>query len=714
MLIRKKGLQKAVKQKTAHRPKLRTMIKKNSILKKSLLTKINKTKLSYHIIALLLSIGIIPCLIIMGITKSSITGCVEDIVSLYSQKIVNQLSANINESLSLVDNVISEVTLDRDFKQYTRNYDTLDRGKLLNLKVDIDALLLNIFNKNKVINGLYTINNDRLIYSAGGSSQAAEYFNSEEFLNSDVYKELKENISYEPQWVFLGNDDSRKIYIARRLDDTIKNNDLFMFFSINENYFNTLIKNASIDPEIPILILDKNSEIALCDNTQLVNKNLETHYLKYIEDIRNNPSPSNSFADGNHLISYSKYSNGWLLIINSDITILMRDFNNSFFNIFILLGVFLIIIIFISIYFAQLLSKPISKMSQYMEEVGRGNLNVVDQFEKKVTISNQEMATLVNGFTNMVSSLRQLLKNSHEVTDIVEENASVLQKVASSTSQSAREVALAVESLAKGAEEQSMQTQGSVLLLNDLSNDINNVHSAIYKIRDISQATMKMSQDTKESLDILSDNTNSTINSANNIYTYVKSLGDEASNISNILNLVKSVNDQTNLLALNAAIEAARAGKYGKGFAVVADEVRNLSYQTQNAINTIAETVKAIHEKKEFAMQEVEKSMTKFNSQIPIVNQTNETFNQIFVKMENINEEIQNTTTLLNEVMSNKENLYRAISEISQIIEQSASIAEEVSAETLMQTQHSDKIAEMANDLLKSIEELKQTYSKFR
>ncbi|NLM13308.1 MAG: methyl-accepting chemotaxis protein [Epulopiscium sp.] len=701
MLRKKRGLQKTVRKKTS--------------FIKLLVTKFNTTKLSYHIIALLLAIGIIPCLIIMAITKSSITTCVEDIVSLYSQKIVNQLSANINESLSLVDNVISEVTLDRNFKQYTRDYDTLDKGELLNLKVDIDALFLNLFNKNKVINGLYTLNNDRLIYSVGNSNQSTiDYFNSEEFLNSDIYKELKNNMNYTPQWIFLGNNENKKIYISKRLDDTIKNNNILMFFAINESYFNSIIKNASIDPEIPILILDKNNEIALCDNVELANKNLESNYLKYIEDIKNNPSSSASFVNGNKLISYSKYNNGWLLIINSDVSILMKDFNHSFYKIFILLGVFLIIIVLISIYFAQLLSKPISKMSQYMEEVGHGNLNIADHFIDKVKISNHEMSILVNGFTNMVSSLKQLLKNSHEVTDIVEKNASELQKVASFTSQSAKEVALAVENVAKGAEEQNIQTQESVVLLNDLSNEINNVHAAIHKIRDISQATMKMSQDTKESLDILTDNTNSTIDSANNIYTYVKSLGDEASNISNILNLVKSVNDQTNLLALNAAIEAARAGKYGKGFAVVADEVRNLSYQTQNAINTIADMVKAIHEKKECAMQEVEKSMTKFNNQIPIVHQTTETFNQIFVKMENINEEIHNTSTLLNEVMSNKENLYRAISEISQIIDQSASIAEEVSAETLMQTQHSDKIAEMANDLLKSIEELKQTYSKFK
>ena len=113
---------------------------------------------------------------------------------------------------------------------------------------------------------------------------------------------------------------------------------------------------------------------------------------------------------------------------------------------------------------------------------------------------------------------------------------------------------------------------------------------------------------TTEVLNVIQKNMQSTqevCNTYQSTSRRINRLDERSSDIGKIVELIRGIASQTNLLALNAAIEAARAGEHGRGFAVVSDEVRKLAFQTSEATDQIATTVKSMQNEITTAAEEM-------------------------------------------------------------------------------------------------------------
>jgi methyl-accepting chemotaxis protein len=117
-----------------------------------------------------------------------------------------------------------------------------------------------------------------------------------------------------------------------------------------------------------------------------------------------------------------------------------------------------------------------------------------------------------------------------------------------------------------------------------------NVTAAASSVEELAASIGEIASQAKRSTDVATR----AVSESRRTAATMTDLGNAATRIGEVINLIQAIAGQTNLLALNATIEAARAGEAGRGFAVVASEVKSLAGQTARATEEIAGQIGAI------------------------------------------------------------------------------------------------------------------------
>jgi len=104
---------------------------------------------------------------------------------------------------------------------------------------------------------------------------------------------------------------------------------------------------------------------------------------------------------------------------------------------------------------------------------------------------------------------------------------------------------------------------------------------------------------------------------------------ESASDINEIMNIIKNISEQTNLLALNASIEAGRAGEHGRGFSVVAEEVRKLAEVSKNTVKETDSKIRTIIERIQLSTASMEGISSSTEEQTASMEEISSTANKL-------------------------------------------------------------------------------------
>ena len=679
--------------------------------------KMHRISLSKQLLILLLVLSLLPTALLSILTNNAAQNSMSNSIGMYSQKIIDYLGYNINFSFTSVNATVRNISMNDSIKQLIKKHTSLSSLDKIAITKDIDKYFRDLVMKDNFISSLHILSRDQIIYSSVSplnsslnANQIDLYLQSEEFRHSDVIKSFDTNTDLNSNWFSISNPNSQGIYIGLKASDNA-----YLILSVNPDYYFNLINATSISKDLNVLIIDKQDNIVLSDKKDLIFSNFLESNVPYKQQLIR--ESSNLISDtkiyNKKLVSYFNSENNWTIIIEAPIYSLMSDFYKSLLKLLIIIITLMFLIILASIYFSRKIVLPIKRMANYMDCIKKGNLNILEEVQTNIPVSNKEIDLLVTGFIDMLSTLNKLICNAKEVTAVVERNTLALQDVSTNTLNSATEIESAIESITQGTISQCAEIEQSVCLTNELSHTINEVSSFLSQLQSTCQFTVDTSKNAQIDIEMLSEHSLNNLCISNSINLQVIELGNQVDKVNSILTIIKNISEQTNLLALNASIEAARAGVAGRGFVIVANEIKSLALQTINAINHISSLLKDIELQKQATLTDLNKSIKIFENEAPLVQKTTDNLKNIFKQMDSINNYIVDVHSLLDNCVIKQNNFNANIKDISYISQESVSIAQEVNSEAIQQTTYANQILLVSDALSKSVTNLKQSYERF-
>ncbi len=290
------------------------------------------------------------------------------------------------------------------------------------------------------------------------------------------------------------------------------------------------------------------------------------------------------------------------------------DQNNLLFTILVVLIILILLTQIMSeIIIAKRVIKPISKCSQAMQEMAKGNLSYsldVASDTSEIGIlaaSTKEMgsnlATIIkelsNGLIHMsqgnftytnqarhlfIGDYQPLAQAYHQITTDLPNRLQLLQESSNQVRIVSEQLSDSAQSLSSGASEQSTSITSLTSSVEEITTKINQTAADAQKAKLAnSKAREAITTGNQQMQEMMAS---------------MEQINNKSQEIGKIIKAIDDIAFQTNILALNAAVEAARAGSAGKGFAVVAEEVRTLAEKSalsaKNTADLIAETLEAV------------------------------------------------------------------------------------------------------------------------
>jgi len=337
------------------------------------------------------------------------------------------------------------------------------------------------------------------------------------------------------------------------------------------------------------------------------------------------------------------------------------------------------------------LARTFHKMVTYLKEmagvseaIAGGDLTLEVKPRSSHDTLGNAFAKMVEGLAGLVRSVRdasaQVASASGQVAGASDDSA----KIGLQASSAIDEVTSTMHEMSVNVQNMVKSTQVQASSVSETSASIDQMVASIQRVADTAKVLLDISNRSREevhsgiaTMEKATDGLtriNTTINSSGEI---IGALGQRADDIGKIIEVIDDLAEQTNLLALNAAIEAARAGEHGLGFAVVADEVRKLAEKSAQSTKEISELIQSIQKEARKAVENMDRSTTIVNEGLELGGELNGALRKISNVVTEVYKFAQEIGAATNEQSHGSSQIARATTRLNEITHEINSAVEE-------------------------------------